>query len=558
MTSNSIFLEIGQTSLKVLGTTQGFDLPLERLPNGRLTEACKSRISAALQPLLKSPSWQARPSVLCAISARGVSLRRLRLPATAPKDNLHSLLSLQMEKEFPLSPDELAWGYSELGNTNGPGSEREFLVAAVRREAVEEFSDLLSAQGATPIFTLAALARANLCSDQSGTYALLDVGHDQSELIRFEQGTPSIVRTLSVGAENLDGLAAACDGQGTGQKVYVTGGGQRNQQIALALAQHLPVGLVCEALEVAPGQGRSAAVLGLRRAAEKGNGRPALVLELKRSNGAARVQRPVPVKLVAIATLLLIGIGLVPYAEALLLRPFLAKKLQTIKSERARLPMIDHELNFLQFLKVNHPPYLDSLYVIAKAAPQGAKLDSISMNRRGNLSLKGSMRDVNQVSDFRSKLIESGLFASVTVEEQSPGQGQGQPKLNVRMTAQWKPLAARQNLAVGPSAEEIEKAKTRVRNQPGAMPGMPMGMPPMMMPGMGMPDGPITMGGGMPPGAMPGRRNSTRAPRPGGMPSSPGDMPMPMPGPNGPTAVPGSAGGPPQGTGATEAPPTPQ
>jgi len=176
------------------------------------------------------------------------------------------------------------------------------------------------------------------------------------------------------------------------------------------------------------------------------------------------------------------------------------------------------------------------------------------MNRRGDLSIKASMRDANQISDFRSKLIESGLFANVTVEEQSPVQGQGQPKLNIRITAQWKPLPARQNLALGPSAEEIQKAKTRVRDQPGAMPGMPMGMPPMMMPGMSMPGGPMTMSG-MPPGAMPSRRSSAGMPRGVAMPSGPGDMPTPLPpGSGSPGAPPSSNNAPPQG-GPMEAPP---
>jgi hypothetical protein len=57
-------------------------------------------------------------------------------------------------------------------------------------------------------------------------------------------------------------------------------------------------------------------------------------------------------------------------------------------------------------------------------------------------------------------------------------------KVNVRISAQWKPATARNGLAIGPTPEEIERAKT---NKPAAgggplAGGFPAGMPPMMMP----------------------------------------------------------------------------
>ena len=126
---------------------------------------------------------------------------------------------------------------------------------------------------------------------------------------------------------------------------------------------------------------------------------------------------------------------------------------------------IDRELDFLRYLKQSQPPYLDALFVLAKAAPQGARFDSLSMNRRGDLSLRGSMKDSQQVVGFRSKLIDSGFFANVAVEEQTPTPDR--QKLTVRISAQWKPAGERASLAIGPTAEEIEKAKTRPKQTPG-------------------------------------------------------------------------------------------
>jgi hypothetical protein len=46
------------------------------------------------------------------------------------------------------------------------------------------------------------------------------------------------------------------------------------------------------------------------------------------------------------------------------------------------------------------------------------------------------MRDPQQVVEFRSKLIDSGLFSTVVVEEQTPTPDR--QKVVVRITGQWK------------------------------------------------------------------------------------------------------------------------
>jgi hypothetical protein len=186
-------------------------------------------------------------------------------------------------------------------------------------------------------------------------------------------------------------------------------------------------------------------------------------LAVKALNGSPASARPTPRKWAALAVLLLAGVCVWPYAEACLFKPRLARKLSAIKADKGRLAVIDRELGFLQFLKQNQPPYLDALYIFSKAAPPGMRLDSVSMNRHGELSLRGSARDGQQVADFRSKLIESGFFSTVSVEEQTPTPDR--QKVNLRLTAQWKPVEARALLAVGPTPQEIDNAKTNKGGQ---------------------------------------------------------------------------------------------
>jgi len=78
------------------------------------------------------------------------------------------------------------------------------------------------------------------------------------------------------------------------------------------------------------------------------------------------------------------------------------------------------------------------------------------MNRRGELSFKGGLRDAQQVAEFRSKMLDSGAFSTVIVEEQTPTPDQ--QKLNVRISAQWNPNFQPANAARSKSDSPAAKA----------------------------------------------------------------------------------------------------
>ena len=505
MKSSWLYVEIGQSSLKVLNGEAGSDFPLDRQENGRLTNLCREQLTRSLQGSLKRKRWQPRLRALCAIGARGVSLRRLTLPP-ATKEELPRLLRLQIESEFPLPPDQLAWGYRQVGRENGPpngaSSRQELLVVAVKKELIEEYSEIFSECGVTPVFTLTALTRSRICPQPSGSYAVLDVGHTHSEWLSFEQGAPNSLRILPWGTENvtrslgqrlgishgeaeqlrinldphnaldeetgqkvqsavdaeLDSLAESIRSTWTGQKIYLTGNSARDLDLAPRLVKRLGAGAACEHLESVPGEDRSAAILGLERRGDKDAEPPPLLIQVNEAKSGETLSRPAPWRWAALAVLLAIGLISLPYAEVLLMKSRLSTRLAALKVEKQRLPAIDRELRFLQYLKDNQPPYLDALAVVANAVQPGTRFDSVSMNRRGDLSLRGFMRDSQQVVDFRSKLIKSGFFSTVVVEEQNPTPDR--QKVILRISAQWKPAPVRESLSIAPVATEIEKLKS--------------------------------------------------------------------------------------------------
>ncbi|MEY4385853.1 MAG: Type pilus assembly protein PilM [Verrucomicrobiota bacterium] len=485
MNASPVYIEIGQTSLKVLRGDAGLDMPLERAATGRLTLACREKLVASLQQFLDRKPWQPQPTAFCAIGANGVSLRRLSLPAAA-KEELPRLLRLQIENEFPLSPEELAWGWCSV-SPGGTAAKQEILVAAVRREMISDYAETLAAAGLKAVFTLGALARAALVPVPTSSFALLHVNGAQAELLVCDEGVPAAVRVLGLAAL-ADAMVKNLGNSWTGRKIFLSGAGS---ELGAQLSERLGTGVAIETLVTESGVGRSVAIQGLKQLATEHNGALPITLriEVKPSVGKFALAAP-ETRLWAIrAAVLLCALLVLPYAEALILKPFLSRKLTTLKAEKSRLETIDRELDFLQSLKQTQPPYLDVVYLFAKFAPQGSKIDSVIMNRRGEVQLRGSMRDATQVGEFRSKLIGCGFFSAITVEEQAPGSG----KLNVRLSAQWKPPEQRAGLTNGPTTAEIEKAKSGGSKSSGAMPSggssagampagaLPPGLPPEVL-----------------------------------------------------------------------------
>ncbi|MBU6400012.1 MAG: hypothetical protein KGS61_06820 [Verrucomicrobia bacterium] len=520
-----IFLEIGHSSLKALTRDGGLELPLDRAEDGRLTTACRQQLADDLRRFLQRKSWQPRPRALCAIGARGVSLRCLSLPPSG-REELQRLLALQIESEFPLPPEDLAWGYCPLDSkppsqTPVPPAQA-LLVAAVKREVLEDYSQLLVGCGLQPVFTLGALARQSLCPASAGSYAVLDIGRRDSELITCEHGVPGNVRVFPWGGEDLtraiasrlglgrdeaedlklrfdplsaadgaaarkletaiqaelQGLALRLRASWSGPRLFVCGKTSRLRGFAAWLARALGAGVECQRIALTPGDGCSAAILGLQQSCERNGGHPPLVLQLRKEKATEPLTQPMRWKWVALAASLLLASLALPYLEALARQPGLARELAAARSARDRLSVIDRELSFFDYLKANQPPYLDAMAIIANAAPPGTRLESLTMSRRGDLSLRAALRDSQQVVELRSKLAASPFFSSVVAEEQTPTPDR--QKVIVRISAQWNPLPARAAAAgeLAPLTPPTGPATNAMTNPPPVAPRPSASAPP--------------------------------------------------------------------------------
>jgi hypothetical protein len=407
--ASTLFIEFKEDSVHVLDRDGGFDLPLARDARGNIS------VETGRELLRVFAGFEGRKAC-CSIPARGVSLRVLSLPAGTSEET-ERMLPLQVEAHFPLAPSELAWGYSPKEGANGKPGLQELLVAAVKREILEEYRGLVA--GLEASFTIGALARCALAANPPRAFSLLDADKPRSELISFDAAGSVHLRALA----NSDVAFAAL-----GEKVYVTGANGAGRQIADELALNGS----SEIIETPPGPGRTAANLGLRKLCET-FGVPPLTLEVARVEEEPRKNLS-SWKWPVLAAALFFAFLTLRVLEPIVQRPRFANRLADLQHYRDSLPAIDRELAFLQYIKTNQPPYLDAITALASAAPRGTRFESVSMARRGDLNVRGSMENPGAATEFRSKLIESGLFSKLVLEEQSPlPNGQ---KITFRISAQ--------------------------------------------------------------------------------------------------------------------------
>ena len=482
--------------MRVFDGTSGMEHPLERSHASRLTSACKTRLIDAFQEFVRSRSDRSPLSAVCAVDAQGVTMRRLRLPKCSEAE-IDKVLLLQIESEFPLPPDQLAWGVSEApcpasGKSAEDGTE-EVLVFAVRSDSLEDYAELLNAARIASTFTLAPFARRFLLPKSAPpNFSILHVAEPQCELACFEQGALASVRMIAksgraataagsegssdnpaaVAASEWDAvLKAALSKTSLGQALYVSSDQMDAESLSTSIAQSLGNATRCEALRVESGTGASAVTRGLEIAGRQSETARLPLFRTKAVESHSGANQSIPWKWIARAAALLLCILGLRYLQPALAKTHVEKKLVEMKIHRAVLPAYEKELGFLQHLAKNQAMVQDTIFVVAKAAPQGTRIESLSISRKGEISVRTTVSPPTQAVAFRSKLTDSGFFSTVVVEEQSPSQDR--QKSTLRISASPKPGASRPALTaqLAPTAPKgSDPQKTAPSNAPAGKP----------------------------------------------------------------------------------------
>jgi hypothetical protein len=140
------------------------------------------------------------------------------------------------------------------------------------------------------------------------------------------------------------------------------------------------------------------------------------------------------------AVLLVIYFGL-RYAEPIIRRGQVTKAMTELQAIQSKLPKVDRELAFLQFIKTNQPNYVEVIGTLANSVQGGTTFDGLTINRKGETLIRGKAQNGQAVGSLRTKMIDSGFFSNVTIDEQTPGQNN--QNVTFRMTAQLWPEGQR-------------------------------------------------------------------------------------------------------------------
>lgn len=449
-----IWLDIGSDRLFAWRNQDGREVALERTADGRFTAACISMVTDELRGLLRGKPPLSRLHVYASIPARGVILRRVQVPKSTATE-WPRLLALQLEAEFPLSPDQLAWGWVPIPCKTT--EHQHMLLAAVRKEALLPYQELLAPLNGEVRFSLAALDRLDFLPVATPSAIVIHFGKNETEIgVRLE-GQPTAIRWLpSVHREATRDIYHFLDSLElpSGMGLYVdplpTTEGNTVPEPDW-IRQAIPPHVTWPAehrMDQPIGAGQTMANLGVATTFAANPQCHRLILKDGSMEAPMARLEFFPWRTLSVVVALITGIILTPYLEALVLAPRLQQLLARIKADEPRLTIIDRELDFLHHLQENQGPFLDAVYLIAASAPPGCHINSISLNRRGEVNLNGFLQNMNQVGELRSKLIDSGFFSIVVVEDQTPTPDR--QRVNFRLTAQWKASSDREGLEIGP------------------------------------------------------------------------------------------------------------
>ena len=204
-------LDIGSGFVKLAEIDHGGDRPeLRRImarpvPRGAIVDgeiANRTLLSDAVRTLLEAAALRSR-DVTTALGGHDVFVKKVEL-ARAPKVPVRELIAREAERRVPFDLQSVHLDFQTL-RPNTPDGGIEVLLVAAKKECVQTRISLLDDAGATAaLLDVEALALCNaLCHNypgaSEGVVALVNLGHEVTNIVILEDGIPALIRDLPLG-----------------------------------------------------------------------------------------------------------------------------------------------------------------------------------------------------------------------------------------------------------------------------------------------------------------------------------------------------------------------
>lgn len=447
-------LDIGRGGVKLVAIDKaGAVRGAERALDGALAGAeRRAAVVAALRELAAELGARARDEVAVAIPRAEAIVKCLALPRV-PEAELERLVRFQAQKDLPFELNDvvLAWGRAGDAATGAD----EVVVAAVRKDAVEDARGLLREAGLRPgpleVSTQAAArALAHLAGGAAGAgpvageLLLVEVGRATTDIILLDHGRLTFSRSASVGcgadpeadrvwlerlSQEVGRTLVAARGArptttprtGPPDAVFVAGGGAALPALADALEQR--VGARPQVLDALGG---GDAARGARFVVARGLVAPPTVglpcLDLAgrvRARDVQTARRKLVAGAAALVLAIVAGVAAIEVAGRRRVAEVerLTAEKQALGPRVKRARALQAELTLAQRWEERRGRELEVLLLLSRALPEdSAFLTSLRWIDERPLSLAGRARDWDEVARFIGTLEKDPLVARAKLE----------------------------------------------------------------------------------------------------------------------------------------------
>ncbi len=495
----TLVMEIRANEWRGSFRNRGFVVPIQRDELGQLNAESLTQVKEAIRHCVGDTKGS-EIKCLCALASGGISLRSIEVPASKGVP-LKNLLELQIEKEWPLPPADLAWGFqsltpSEINPESQENNSTKVAIAAVKRSLFRHYETIVKECGLEAKWTLGACAGSMLPEIESAShYRLLDLRETHSELIEFENGIPSALRSLSLGwnaisspqndeqtgygaeAADRESVDEAAEASAIQPLINALNADESRAPLGIAgqepwlseclnsLQAQLP-NVTISSHGIAEGEAACfvTQVLGKSRSPS----REARLIELKSDEDAlapSQTNRTPLLRWVALLVLLVILALLTRRIEPALRSSGLDAQLKQFNEQKSQLPELDRELSFMEHVAQKSLPYMDLISLLAAQTVPGFQLETLDMGSDRQIQIRGALPQNAQPEDLRAKLLSSGWFEQVVLDEQTPDKNKR--NLTIRISLTVKPPLRRPALSEAVLGIESDTEPTEKPNQPG-------------------------------------------------------------------------------------------